>query len=322
MKPRKHMNAATTPHSPVTGPPSPVAPESGFTILEMLVATGVLAVMVSILFGLFAQGSAAWRHGERQSDLNQTARLALDIFARDAMMAVIDTNQPASGLKPMPGLCVTIRTSPSGGQPSPASSTQYGSFSDIFFVAPTTLGNQAANNNAYRALCGIRYYVAQTTKSDGGRSDLGQLIRTLYRSNTKTSGGSGFSLYNTKWWESGQPDGTTTTNAVLAENVLSFRIQPLQSNATYYTSQGLAPAAPAMFKNLTGDKDHTINYIDAKTDYKKSYQSNPGLIVGMAVVDRRLADRINEVGLKQAAEGRDFLVKTNWVTVFFGSYGP
>ncbi|MBI5394050.1 MAG: type II secretion system protein [Verrucomicrobia bacterium] len=296
----------STLHAPRSTPPG------GFTILEMLVATGVLAVMVSILFALFAQGSAAWRQGERQSDLNQTARLALDLFTRDAMLAVIDTNQPISGLQPMIGLCVVIRRNPSSGRPSPASDTQYGHYSDIHFVAPTTVGNRATND-AYRPLCGIRYYVAEAKKPNGDRSEMGELIRTIYRSNEKST--SVFSIYGKPWWGGTAPAGTFATNAVLAENVLSFRIQPLKSNATF----GLAPADINMFKDLNADKDYTINY--DVNDQTRSYRTNPGLIVGLAVVDRRLADRINEVGLKQAAESPNFLVKTNWATVYFGSFG-
>jgi prepilin-type N-terminal cleavage/methylation domain-containing protein len=286
----------------------------GFTILEMLVATGVLAIMVSLLFALFAQGSSAWRQGERVADVNQNMRLALDTFARDAALAIIDTNQPGAGIQPLKGLCVVIRRSPSGGQPSPAEDTQYGHYSDVFFVAPTFLGN-GPTNDTFRAMCGIRYYVSAAQRPDGKRSELGDLRRVIFRADSKS--GSPYSIYDTEWWDSSRPSGTETNSVVLAENVLSFRIQPLQSNQ-YFSTRGLAPADPTMFQDLNSDKNYTINY--ELNDKERSYRANPGLIVGVAIVDRRLADRINQTSLKEAAGGRDFIVTTNWATVYFQGY--
>lgn len=285
----------------------------GFTILEMLVATGVLAVMVSLLFGLFAQGSGAWRQGERIADVNQTARLALDTFARDLALAVVDTNQSSGGIEPLKGLCVVIRRNPSGGQPSPAEDTQYGHYSDVFFVAPTALGN-GPTNDTYRAMCGIRYYVAKTTRPDGKRSELGELRRVVFRADAKTSS---YSIYDTEWWDSSKPAGTETNSVVLAENVLSFRLQPLQSNQLFST-RGLQPADPTMFNDLNADKNYTINYEINNKD--RSYRANPALIVGLAIVDRRLADRINQTSLREAANSRDFLVTTNWATAYMHGY--
>jgi hypothetical protein len=281
----------------------------------MLVATGVLAIMVSLLFSLFAQGSGAWRQGERMADVNQSTRLVLDTFARDAALAVIDTNSPTGSVQPMKGLCVVIKRNPSGGRPSPAQDTDYGHYSDIHFVAPTTMGN-GPTNNTYRLMCGIRYYVSAAERPDGKRSDLGELRRVVYRADAK-AGTAAYSIYDTEWWTSSKPPGTTTNSVVLAENVLSFRIQPLQSNSTYAT-RGFAPANLNMFKDLNADKPYTINY--EVNDKDRSYRTTPGLIVGLAVVDRRLADRINQTSLKEVAGGRDFMVTTNWATVYFQGF--
>jgi len=293
---------------------APGTPRRGFTILEMLVATGVLAIMVSLLFALFAQGSNAWRQGEKVADVNQSTRLVLDTFARDAALAIIDTNQPTGSVQPLKGLCVVIRRNPSGGQPSPAQDTPYGHYSDVFFVAPTSLGN-GPTNDTYRAMCGVRYYVSTAQRPDGKRSELGDLRRVIFRADTKS--GSPYSIYDTEWWDSSKPMGTETNSVVLAENVLSFRLQPLQSNQ-YYSARGYAPADPNMFQDLNADKNYVINYeINDKT---RSYQANPGLIVGVAIVDRRLADRINQTSLKEVAGSRDFIVSTNWATVYFHGY--
>jgi hypothetical protein len=136
-----------------------------------------------------------------------------------------------------------------------------------------------------------------------------------------------FSVYNTEWWTGGVPLGTQTNTAVLAENVLTFRVQPMEIDNT----RGVKMANQTMFRNMNSDRDYEFGGIKPgepdtwqRVNWGAGWGNNnrwmlryPALVVGLCVVDRRLADRINSMGLDEAAQTRDFQTVTNWTTVYF-----
>ncbi len=64
----------------------------GFTLLEMLAAISIVAILSAILFGAFNQASKAWLLTENRVETFVQARAALDLFARDISQAVLRTN--------------------------------------------------------------------------------------------------------------------------------------------------------------------------------------------------------------------------------------
>ena len=286
----------------------------GFTLLEVLVATGVLAVMVTILFALFAEGSNAWQMGERRADVNQGLRTTLGMIVRDASLAVIDTNQPPLWQQ---GLSVTIRKNAMGefaaSNPDPA-----GTFEELCFVAPIDAGNELTNDT-YRALCGVRYYVHTAPVIPGQQPPvLGNLMRVVYKSNPLAkSPNQPFSIYATDWSASAAlPNDCYTNAAVIAENVLSFRVQPAQYNAQYM----LQPINSSLFRDLNSDGSYRINYGQFVSYGSEPSPNYPGLYVGLCVVDGRTASRINKIGLGAMLKSVGFQTTTNWVTVRFENY--
>ena len=290
-------------------------PRRAFTLLEVLVATGVLAVMVTILFALFAEGSNAWQMGERRADVNQGMRTALGMIARDASLAVIATNnQP-----PMAGLVVDMETTPKGDS-SAAPPTPYGVFEEVCFVAPIEAGNETTNDT-YRALCGVRYYVATAPVIPGQQPPvLGNLTRVLYKTDPMGPKGGAFSLYATPWYlQGGHPPDCYTNIAVIAENVLSFRVQPGQYNAQYV----MTPYNATMFKDMNSDTPYRIDYKSFGPNFVTAGDIGlnfPGIYVGLCVVDIRTASRINKLGLSTVTKMAGFQATTNWVTVHFENY--
>jgi len=63
----------------------------GFTLLELLIALTILAVIVVIIFGALRIGIRAWEKGERDLDARQRQRIVLDLIKRQlASIAVND----------------------------------------------------------------------------------------------------------------------------------------------------------------------------------------------------------------------------------------
>ncbi|MFZ2639382.1 MAG: type II secretion system protein [Verrucomicrobiia bacterium] len=286
------------------------SPEAGFTLLEILVASGVLALMVTILFALFAEGSNAWRMGERTAEINQTVRTAMDLIIRDVSLAIVDTNQPSTTVQPIQGLSVVISKTSAGESPA-SDPTPYGVYEELRFVTPVAIGNEITNNitraSAYRALCGVRYYVTKAVDDSGKESVLGNLTRVVYRPITR---GDPTSFYNDPW-----AAGHLTNSAVIAENVLCFRVHPAQKD----TAAGLKPRNSQMFKDMDADQDLTINNNNFINSRDPCY---PGVYIGLSVVDSRQAVRINQTGLSGAAKSSQFYAATNWTLVHFENFKP
>lgn len=65
-----------------------IANSSAFSLLEMLVAMGVLTLMMVFLFNLVAQTIRAWETGSKQVEAAQAARIGLDTMAQDLQFAL------------------------------------------------------------------------------------------------------------------------------------------------------------------------------------------------------------------------------------------
>jgi prepilin-type N-terminal cleavage/methylation domain-containing protein len=66
----------------------------GFTLLELLAAVAILAILSALLFGAFDQASKAWLRAENNVETSQQARTALQIFSREISQAILFTNPP------------------------------------------------------------------------------------------------------------------------------------------------------------------------------------------------------------------------------------
>jgi len=67
---------------PVSALRSPVS-SSAFTLLEVLVATAVLALMMTFLFNLLGSSAKLWEIGNKKMEAAQAARVGLNIMAND-----------------------------------------------------------------------------------------------------------------------------------------------------------------------------------------------------------------------------------------------
>lgn len=282
----------------------PARSRAGFTLLEVLVATGVLALMVTILFALFSEGSNAWRMGEKTAEVNQGVRTAMDLLIREVSLAVIDRTTNSQ----LRGLSVVIEKS-SSAESKANDPTPCGVYEELRFVAPVQMGNETTNtaygSSGYRSLCGVRYHVAKAPEAGGVRPVLGNLVRTIYYTTRK---GSPSSFYDNPW---SLGTGIETNSMLLAENVLTFRVQPAERDAV----QGLVPAERQMFKDMGSDR----SWPPITSSSGANYTNYPGVYIGLCIVDSRLASRINQLGLQTVAASPMFQTATNWTLVRFES---
>ena len=64
----------------------------GFTLLELLAAMAILAIMVTLLFAAFGQASRAWLLAENRVETFTQARAALDFMSRELSQAIATSN--------------------------------------------------------------------------------------------------------------------------------------------------------------------------------------------------------------------------------------
>jgi general secretion pathway protein J len=70
---------------------------SGFTLLEILVAMFILAIVLSTIFGIFSETLKNINHAESQADIYQMARVALKIMNEDLEGSLISGTRSFSG---------------------------------------------------------------------------------------------------------------------------------------------------------------------------------------------------------------------------------
>lgn len=65
-------------------------PKKGFTLVELLVATAILAMMVGLMFSMLSGSMAAFESGNKRIEAAQIARVGLNIIANDLRRAIAD----------------------------------------------------------------------------------------------------------------------------------------------------------------------------------------------------------------------------------------
>jgi len=66
--------------------------QRGFTLLEVLVAMGILMMIVLMMSTLFHSSTIAWDNGLRQAEMSIQARAAMSLMQQDLAQAVVSTN--------------------------------------------------------------------------------------------------------------------------------------------------------------------------------------------------------------------------------------
>lgn len=124
----------------------------GFTLIELVVAMGIFAVMLLIVAGAFSRFVSTQRADVGEQELQEDMRVALEFFNREVRTAygttfetgtvdVDGTDQPFVSLRNQNGACVMYRRSAAGELERAMVAVDAGkSCSDPFHYIPTTVG--------------------------------------------------------------------------------------------------------------------------------------------------------------------------------------
>ena len=160
-------------------------PKKGFTLVELLVATAILAMMVGLMFSMLSGSMLAFESGNKRIEAAQIARVGLNIIANDLRRAIADqqisyTSNGTRIVNTIPFLAVdtpaTTDTIDLEGAPVNAEGSQ-----QLFGVLATGKTNQPFEEFGYicaylgtddetHNLAGKRYYLVRksstTTEAD------------------------------------------------------------------------------------------------------------------------------------------------------------
>ena len=155
-------------------------PKKGFTLVELLVAMAILAMMVGLMFSMLSGSMAAFESGNKRIEAAQIARVGLNIIANDLRRAIADqqisyTSNGTRIVNTIPFLAVdtpaTTDTIDLEGAPVNAEGSQ-----QLFGVLATGKTNQPFEEFGYicaylgtddeaRNLAGKKYYLVRKSST-------------------------------------------------------------------------------------------------------------------------------------------------------------
>ncbi|MGE9295443.1 MAG: PulJ/GspJ family protein [Puniceicoccales bacterium] len=251
---------------------------AGFTLIEILAATGIMAVVILVALSLTTNVLTAWNTGAGKLTSNYEARIALDLLARDLESLVIRNRQ-------MNWLYVQWDKPEIPGRIS-----QYNDalpyMPQIYFLAPVADRPRfdSAGNAIPGDVCAVSYQVAYQNPFTGSRADdFPAPMFALYRfvvdaENTfnEVMDPLGFDIGDTSSWlnqrmqgvpyvDEGGANATTAGNiedtVLTAENFLSANV--VDFNMEFYFSDSTDPTAqPQRFPATRPTNNGTIHIAD------------------------------------------------------------
>ena len=291
-----------------------------FSLVEILAATGILSVMMTIMFGILQQTSAGWQAANRRVEASQVARLALDQIAADLENAVvvIQTNvrTPSSQQRTNYAYGFVHANAPRA-DALPATGTRISQPNDyIFVVTPYTpslllgagdlceagyipfLNNSRTNVLSMRP--GRYYLLRHCPLSPQNVSGAGTFTTTLGFQPTNDF------LTNSSKWET-TPDRISQTSCFpIVDNCLKFDVEFF-----YLDTAGKMTSSPTWGRPST----NTVGGWDGLPQ-----GARPGLptgaVITLCVVDDRTAERIWRLRGTNALRSTEIDgLPTNWNAV-------
>lgn len=286
-----------------------------FTLVEILGATGILSILMTIMFGILQQTSAGWQAANRRVEASQVARLALDQIASDLenCVALAQTNVTLpSGTTTNYAYGFVHSNEPAMNQSWLASSINISMPNDyIFMITPFASSLTSGSGE----LCEVGYIpifvAAQTGYSTmrGGRYVLLRHLPLQYPAGSSTVTGAQPTndfWSNPSWYET--PTGVNTTNRLpFVDNCLKFNVEFFYTNSSGVLRTNTSWGCP----RISGT---SILWPGNPAD--KAEGLPLGAVITMCVVDERTAERIWRVrGMTALDRPEKEGIPTNWAAV-------
>lgn len=210
---------------------------SGFSLLEVLVAVGLMSIVVLALYSMFDQTQKALRNNAGQSDVSEAGRAAMELITRDIEKAWA-TRVPA-----VTNNLVIRRTYPASVINGIGDDfTRDSAFHELFLLCRPDVGVRPgfglfvadADNVLQRVTNAIgtlyHYEVAGSSPVlDSNGNSLGRVDE--FSPSTLIRPGTAFRTFNNFWREFDRPDAAVRTNASrLIDGVVFFRVFPYSAS--------------------------------------------------------------------------------------------
>jgi len=263
--------------------PQCLTESSGFTIIELLVATAILSMVLVVVVSVIGQASTVWRKSTDKIEAFQGARMAFDLLTRNLSQATLNTyldfDDPFIPTKYLRKAELKFVSRPTS---SPGTA---GTGQSVFFQAPASFTSDASRYGNLESLlntCG--YYVefgsdAATkptfvSSPDKYRYRLMQLLIPTEDNKVYTTAGQG---WITDAGASVQP---------VADNIIALIIRPQDPGMATASIPGVT--APNLTTDYTYDTAQTFSGAQPLT----SNQLPPVLQVTMVAIDETSAKRL------------------------------
>lgn len=205
----------------------------GFSLIELLVSTAIVAVLLVLMISVMMQASTVWRRSSSNVEAFQSARLAFDVITRNLSQATLNTyleyDNPAAPTRYYRNSELACRIGPAGSDGLPGTA---GTGQAVFFQAPLGYAtNLASHGGLEGVLSACGYFVNYTTNSSvpphvaaSGNPPRYRLMQVLVPTESndvyKSSSGSA--------WISAH----TNSAAPVADNVIALVVRPQDPGAT------------------------------------------------------------------------------------------
>ena len=130
-----------------------------FTLLELILAMGILAVMMVLMLSFFSAAQKAWMASSANAEIYENARIAMDLMSRDLQAALYNDENSTKGIYPL----------------------WHESDSRISFISATSVGDAADGSNLIREVKYARSEGTITPDDLGNGTPLksGWLVRSV-----------------------------------------------------------------------------------------------------------------------------------------------
>jgi len=247
-----------------------------FTLLELLVAMSVLAVLMVLLLSMVDGATKLWRNSENRVDSYREARAALNLIANDLASLYASTNQ------------MFFQLDPSNITPAEANTLHAsGSANSLFFVS--ALSAEAQDNTKNKSdLCALGYFMDYARTAPKELHESYNLYRFIASSDPTfiklQQGKPPFTNVSADT----EPDTSGQGSELLARNIAKFTIQatmiPLDTDGKSkppekFQQSAQNPIPDYLDISLTAFNEETANHFGSqKADWHQetnpTYQAN------------------------------------------------
>jgi prepilin-type N-terminal cleavage/methylation domain-containing protein len=235
---------------------TPPSRPAAFTLLELLVALAVLALLITVLMGLVDSAAKLWRESEARVDAYREARAALNVMQRDLRNAVATTNQNF----------FRLNTDAYAQLADAEKNTNYASA--VFFLSAQPANAQASGQNR-SDVCQVGYFLAygKTSMSPAAQTEQTMNLYRYFLSSDPTF--QAFTNTNSPPFNANLTP-TDLNVELLARNIKSIRLTARDTNGLPYVAGTNSALPPLVEIEMIALNQDAAGKLRTKSDWTNS----------------------------------------------------